>query len=252
MNDKGLSNTCYMCRRQSTSREHVPPLCLFPEKKDFQDDPDYRKNLITIPSCDKHNLKKTSDDEYLLSVLTTHIDNNPVGVRLFNSKVVRALERRPWNLFKFYRDPFRLTVGDQSTPGFMVDRKRIDRSINRITRGIFFHHFQKKALGTALIVPSSIAARPDKKGIITNRHIFQYRQWSQDVWSIADRYGENQDIFYYQVFRFEDYERTAIRLVFYEGVVFDVLIEDYKSWIRSVFTRSRLFWDSKREQKQIV
>ena len=26
---------------------------------------DYRKNLITVPACDAHNLQKSKDDEYL-------------------------------------------------------------------------------------------------------------------------------------------------------------------------------------------
>ena len=46
-------NTCYMCEKESTSSEHVPPKCLFPEKKDLPDGVDLRKSLITVPSCDE-------------------------------------------------------------------------------------------------------------------------------------------------------------------------------------------------------
>lgn len=56
---------CYMCVSPATSREHVPPLCLFPESKDVGGK-DYRRNLITVPSCDEHNSKKESDDEFLM------------------------------------------------------------------------------------------------------------------------------------------------------------------------------------------
>ena len=30
--------TCYMCDEIATSKEHVPPKCIFPEKKDIGED----------------------------------------------------------------------------------------------------------------------------------------------------------------------------------------------------------------------
>ena len=55
-----ILETCYMCDSIATTREHVPPKCLFPEKKDIGDDI-YRQNLITVPSCDKHNTSKSQE-----------------------------------------------------------------------------------------------------------------------------------------------------------------------------------------------
>ena len=57
--------TCYMCTSAATSVEHVPPRCLFPEQKDLPIGVDLRKQLITVPSCDIHNSRKSKDDEYL-------------------------------------------------------------------------------------------------------------------------------------------------------------------------------------------
>lgn len=59
---------CYWCGWVATSSEHVPPKCLFPESKDVKGiyDRSFRNNLITVPSCDKHNMKKSHDDEYLM------------------------------------------------------------------------------------------------------------------------------------------------------------------------------------------
>ena len=62
---------CYMCSAESVTTEHIPPKCIFPEKKDLADGRDYRRNLITVPSCADHNLHKSGDDEYLLYVLVT-------------------------------------------------------------------------------------------------------------------------------------------------------------------------------------
>ena len=56
------TDKCYYCGEPAMSEEHVPPKCLFPEQKDTGKD--YRKNLITVPSCDKHNAGKSCDDEF--------------------------------------------------------------------------------------------------------------------------------------------------------------------------------------------
>lgn len=56
-----LNGTCYMCDLSATSVEHVPPKCMFPEFKDAK--VDLRRKLITVPSCDDHNAKKSRDDE---------------------------------------------------------------------------------------------------------------------------------------------------------------------------------------------
>ena len=62
MNMNKAEKTCYMCEELATSVEHIPPQCLFPEQKDLPDGIDLRKQLLTVPSCDKHNSKKSQDD----------------------------------------------------------------------------------------------------------------------------------------------------------------------------------------------
>src|SRR5262249_38328640 len=63
---KNLMNTCFMCDKPATTKDHIPPLCFFPEQKDIPKGANYRKNLITVPACDEHNSKTSMDDEYLL------------------------------------------------------------------------------------------------------------------------------------------------------------------------------------------
>lgn len=67
---------CYWCGKLATSKEHVPPKCLFPEFKDTKDvyDNSFRHNLITVPSCDEHNLVKSRDDEYLMTCLAVVLE----------------------------------------------------------------------------------------------------------------------------------------------------------------------------------
>ena len=42
----GGKKKCYKCDKEATGQEHIPPKCIFPERKDL--DGDYRKNLITV------------------------------------------------------------------------------------------------------------------------------------------------------------------------------------------------------------
>lgn len=81
--------TCYMCDRAATSDEHAPPQCLFPEKRDAFGR-DYRKNLITVPSCDEHNQLKSNEDVFLLAYLAGLEGNNEVGRNHNGTKVARC------------------------------------------------------------------------------------------------------------------------------------------------------------------
>jgi hypothetical protein len=89
-----MTDLCYMCAQNSTSREHVPPKCVFPEQKDA-DGRNYRKELITVPSCDLHNSQKSKDDEYLMVVLTSYFNNNQAAETQIKSKIARAWAKNP-------------------------------------------------------------------------------------------------------------------------------------------------------------
>ena len=72
--------TCYMCDQQANTVEHAPPKCIFPEKKDVPPGKDYRKKLVTVPSCELHNTETSRDDEYLLYMLSASITSSDVGL----------------------------------------------------------------------------------------------------------------------------------------------------------------------------
>jgi hypothetical protein len=69
---------CYMCDAPATSKEHVPPKCIFPERKD-SDGQYLREGLITVPSCELHNSKKSADDEFLMVSIAGLFSNNSIG-----------------------------------------------------------------------------------------------------------------------------------------------------------------------------
>jgi hypothetical protein len=70
--------SCYWCGVSATSREHVPPQCLFSESKDIKEfyQQSFRLNLIKVPSCREHNLKRSKDDEYLMACLAARVGDS--------------------------------------------------------------------------------------------------------------------------------------------------------------------------------
>jgi len=90
---KNMNDVCYWCGGIATSLEHIPPKCIFPEKKDIDKifNQSFRDELITVPSCDLHNSKKSKDDEYFLVCLSSLVGNNDVSLIHTYTKVRRAL-----------------------------------------------------------------------------------------------------------------------------------------------------------------
>jgi hypothetical protein len=137
--------TCYMCEEPSTSREHAPPKCLFPEPKDSPTGRDLRRNLITVPSCSTHNLRTSMDDEYFLVVSALHFETNDVSAQQFSTKILRALQRRPAFRAGTFAEMFPGLVEGQPSGGFRVDHSRLERIVDKTARAIFHHHHATNA-----------------------------------------------------------------------------------------------------------
>src|SRR5260370_40046824 len=85
--------TCYACDEKKASREHVPPLCFFPEEKDIDGQSIYRKELIRVPSCDVHNARKSDDDLYAAFHLASTIRGNHCAELVRDGVIARNLEK---------------------------------------------------------------------------------------------------------------------------------------------------------------
>src|SRR5579863_9263073 len=133
-----MSDTCYACGQTATSDEHVPPKCIFPEFKDAHTD--YRKNLITVRSCDAHNTAKSHDDEFLLFALVIYINNNKAGNDHFSTKIMRAVTRAPTKFQKMVQDSFPIAGTPGAGAALQFNRPRFDHEIEMIARALYFHH----------------------------------------------------------------------------------------------------------------
>ena len=122
-----------MCHLPATSKEHAPPICFFPEAKDVGGSKDYHLNLLTVPSCDlQYNSEKSTDDLYLLFIITSHYENNPTAQTHFSAKVMRTVRNTP-SMYNFIKDNFPIkTVNGSPSLAYTVDRDRFDGELDHI------------------------------------------------------------------------------------------------------------------------
>ena len=214
---------CYMCDATATSVEHVPPRCLFPEQKDLPSGVDLRKKLITVPSCEVHNTSKSKDDEYLLYALSMNIPNDPTASNHFLTKILRAIQRRPSVIRKFTEKQIPVKVEDTQTGeihetlALQVDRQRLENALMMIGRALYFHHFKTSWKGSVSAYPNFLLALTEPNARELNEPVEKMAALAEEFFLDQPRYGENQDVFSYQVAAGQLPVETIMLLRFYEG-----------------------------------
>lgn len=210
--------TCYMCDRPATSREHVPPRCLFPEAKDIG--ADYRQNLLTVPSCEAHNSGKGADDEFLMVSLAGIFGNNSIGYSHKFSKVNRAIRRssyallnqaiknQEWYVVEFGPNKFIDVVW--GTP----DYDRLLRCFDRVARGIHLAQFDFKFSGTTSAVLGYISTKDPNPA--------EFQRFIRDKVAIElkgkPRLGSNPEVFSFQFTDADQLGLSLVHLQFYGGL----------------------------------
>jgi hypothetical protein len=213
---KTFTEKCYFCGRPSTSAEHVPPKCLFPEQKDMGGE-DYRKNLITVPSCDKHNTQQSKDDEFLMACLAPVFGNNGTAFIHTNTKLARAGARNPHLINKAILRARKVNVVGPDGTSFPTlvgqpDMPRLCRVLRTVARGLYFHAKGKRFKGQVTVIPSFLKyPQGDTMSVIqvlSQRLIDQER----DGWEM---HGENPQIFTYQIGPVDQYGLIPMVMTFY-------------------------------------
>jgi hypothetical protein len=213
-----IQQTCYMCEAKANSREHVPPRCFFPEGKDLPSGRDYRKNLISVPACKEHNLEKSTNDEYLFLVILA-AGGNLAAQRLFSTKVMRAIRRKQSLLSLITADARPAIYGGLPTMAFAVDGQRFGNAVDRIARAIHFHQYQTKWAEEVAVASPTLIAVDHQMAQRTNEFMRALASLSGELLKEQPRFGENPEIFYYQIYRDEPLKRLLVRMVFYENVI---------------------------------
>ena len=218
-----MSESCYMCEQPSSSVEHVPPKCLFPEKKDLPEGVDLRKQLITVPSCDEHNTKKSKNDEYLLYCLVMSIPSNETGKNQFLTKIMRAIERNPNLINQFLTHYKKVIIEDteKSTPkasiAIKIDKARLEGELEQLSRALYYGHYKEKWLGKIQVYPNFLLSMDQDNAREINVPIENMDSLSDKIFSTIEFHGKNPDVFKYQITSGGDICHKYLRLYFYNG-----------------------------------
>jgi hypothetical protein len=218
MKKKQIEKTCYMCENTATSREHVPPICLFPEEKDIKTTI-FRNNLITVPSCDIHNSKKSKDDEFLMACLAGIVGNNVIGYFHTHTKVRRALQRKDLDFLEsIIKNPkehqFEISQG-QKIPVLIgqPDIGRLTNCFEHIAHGLYFNKFNKKFKGEIHSILDFVTYEDEKteKFKILVRTRIEFEKSKRNI------EGTNKEIFKYEFFEPDEFGLIGLQMQFYEG-----------------------------------
>lgn len=190
------SSTCYMCAAGEASREHAPPQCLFPTESEIGKD--LRKNLITVPSCDEHNSKKSADDEFMRAViLMAAVSSNDIARHLFLGKFLRGVQRSSHIYSEFFKDPGLLSSGNQLA--LQLNRDRFDKCIDHIARALFFHTFNAKWDLPIVMASPNFYSEVTQQGPVTHLPTQQAIEATKQFLLSEPVRGENSEVFMYRI-----------------------------------------------------
>lgn len=123
---------CYVCGAEATTREHVPPRCFFPKAAGNQ-------QLLTVPSCPKHNTAKSNDDQYVLAQICINAamgDN--LAKQVFQRSVAPQFTRSPAFAAALRAGSKALASGGRA---YLVDVARVDRFFDHLVHALFFARY---------------------------------------------------------------------------------------------------------------
>jgi len=221
-----------MCDSLATTKEHIPPKALFPKQKDMLRELSLRKELITVPSCEKHNNSKSMDDEYLVFCLSTCFHGNDIKEHMFNTKIMRAIARRP-DTYSNFLDNYQTVMLKHPdgkvdhTAAYSIDLNRFDSVMEHIACGLYYHHTQSKWEGNALVMSNELRDLSSKNSIeinkLTDDTIGRVSLFLNDTTS----YGKNPEVFSYKIHDSRP-KGYVLLMEFYSAIKVAVTLTDNK------------------------
>ncbi|MCP4550372.1 MAG: hypothetical protein GY835_28260 [bacterium] len=222
---------CYYCGRPATSKEHVPPRCLFPEEKDTGG-VDFRVNLFTVPACDRHNSEKARDDEFLLANLAPIVGNNKLALHHTYTKLARAIEHTGGELQSIaVKEPRAFFAVDEDGKTYPViggkpDMPRLTDCFNKIARGIYFLEKGEPFDGECKFIPGYIsffhqveesdkAEREGPRDVELSKTVGR-SMLKRELEEIPVR-GSNPEVFTYQFGNVDQFGLIPLLMTFYES-----------------------------------
>jgi len=135
---------CFCCGEPATTAEHVPPKCLFPRPRPT--------DLITVPACRDCNSGSKLDDEYFRLLITSATSDSEPAAALLGDRILPKANTKPALINSHVRSMRSVAVYSTSglfvkvRPAFQFNRSRMQRVINKIVRGLFYHETRRRLL----------------------------------------------------------------------------------------------------------
>lgn len=139
---KENKSECYLCGGVATTRDHIPPLGLFPAPRPH--------NLITVPACDSCNRGNSLHDEYFRVTVATGSRDSPQSIALLHQRILPRMRRSPALIAELMKSMRWTDVRSQGgvylgrAPAFPIDRPRIQTVIEKIVKGLYFKHKKRR------------------------------------------------------------------------------------------------------------
>lgn len=212
-------SSCYYCGRTATSIEHVPPRCIFPERKDAFG-ADMRKNLITVPSCDEHNLEKSKDDEFLMACVTPVVGNNGAGYIQTQTKLRRAFDRSDGRLLRAImpgaKEAGVVMLGGTRFPILVghADMRRLCCILEHVAHGLYFHVMKSRFIGKCHVIPNFVRSPEDPELAVIQKCARLMFQQERSNWLWC---GQNPDVFRFQFGSADQYGLYPMVMTFFQG-----------------------------------
>jgi len=183
---------------------------------------DYRKNLITVPACDEHNLEKSHDDEYLHLIIIHGYFNNPLAQKQFVTKLTRAFSRRPALLAAFHSDNTPVVIDGVETSAVTINRERFERSIDMLVKALYFHVYGQRLIMPLRVHTPLLLDIEGKDADKVNEQIKKFCLAVRTHLEHKELFGENTDIFWFKIDHSEKRNLFSCHMQFYGG--FDIFV----------------------------
>lgn len=221
-----------MCSELATSKEHVPAKGLFPDKKDTSDNADLKRNLITVPSCHKHNGESSHDDQVFIYVLSMLESANLRALGQAHTKIYRSLNHLQNSslmkklLFNGLKIEEKIIDGKKTKKiriSLIHHYRQVEKCLEKNFMAIFWYKMEKRFYGTLeLYTPFFITKDPIRN--LDNLKIkFLSKKFLKDI----PFEGANQEIFRYKINKMPN-NQFIMEINFYEGIkAFAIFEEKY-------------------------
>jgi hypothetical protein len=140
--DKRSKSTCFLCGAPATTRDHIPPIGVFPSPRP--------NNLITVPACANCNRTTSLNDEYFRLVVAAISQDSPQSHVLLKERILPRARNNPALIVDLLKSVQRMEFRNQQglvqgqAPVLSFDAERIQVVIDKIVRGLFFKHTRRR------------------------------------------------------------------------------------------------------------